>query len=317
MDVAISFGSYLQVYDKDYNNIARIPKTGYLPGSGTIRNPHATDIDGDGLNELIIDRGDGTGTVSVIETDGIAKFGGSRAGELGYSMYRQGVSEYVSIIVLKDEQPARNSIYIGYNPNLSVHIENLQDELMDITFRTNASGAWQDIVKYTGVSDGNYSIVPIDMYEPETTYWWSVNVTDRMNTWNNHTYKFTTAPGQPQAPEVSNPIPPDESIGILTSLSNLTFDITDYQGDLMNYTVETSPNVGSGSNNGVSNGTYSIPVTGPLEYDTDYTWYVNCTDGIYNRRVVFAFRTATSEPVLLSEIPEDEATKVNINPTLH
>ena len=315
MDIAVSFGSYFQVYDSNFNNIARIPKTGYLPGSGTSLYPHSTDLDGDGLNELIIDRGDGT--VNVIETDGIAKFGGSRAGELGYSSYRQSVSEYVSILDLKNEHPPRDSSNVTFNPKLSVYVADWQDEHMDITFRTNASGTWQNIGKYTNVLDGIYNISSTNMYNPSATYWWSVNTTDKKNTWTNMTYRFTTAGGTPVAPMVTNPIPAQGAEAVSISLANLQFTLTDYQGNTMRYTVQTSPNIGTGSGTDVLNGTYMVPVNGPLSYNTVYRWFVNVTDGTYWKNETFNFKTQTTEPVLSFEFPPNGATKVTLNPPLH
>ncbi|MFO7903754.1 MAG: hypothetical protein R6U98_13915, partial [Pirellulaceae bacterium] len=60
-------------------------------------------------------------------------------------------------------------------------------------------------------------------------------------------------------------------------LSNLSFTLTDFQGDSMNYSVETVPDIGFDSRNEVSNGTFSVSVSG-LQYDTVYTWFVNVTD---------------------------------------
>ena len=58
----------------------------------------------------------------------------------------------------------------------------------------------------------------------------------------------------------------------------------------MDYTVETSPDIGSGSDTGVGDGTYTIPITG-LVFDTDYTWYVNVTDGEHWMYKEFHFKT--------------------------
>ena len=65
-------------------------------------------------------------------------------------------------------------------------------ETMDIMFRTNASGSWQTIQTYNGVTDGVYTATPTIMNNGNTLYYWSVNATDEKNTWTNMTYKFTT-----------------------------------------------------------------------------------------------------------------------------
>jgi hypothetical protein len=62
----------------------------------------------------------------------------------------------------------------------------------------------------------------------------------------------------------------------------------------MNYTVTTSPDIGSGSENGVPNGTYSVPVSG-LGYETTYQWDISVTDGdkVINKSYSF---TTEKEP---------------------
>ena len=71
----------------------------------------------------------------------------------------------------------------------------------------------------------------------------------------------------------------------------------------MNYTIETHPDIGSTSGNNVGNGTYSLTISGIMNYNTEYTWYVNVTDGNYWTKKEFNFITASSEPVLNNEIP--------------
>jgi len=93
---------------------------------------------------------------------------------------------------------------------------------------------------------------------------------------------------------VSNPSPQDGEKYIPVSLSHLSFHLKDLQGDFMDYTVETVPDIGSGSGSGVGDGTYSIPISG-LEHSTVYTWYVNVTDGAYWKHKIFNFQT---EPVI-------------------
>jgi len=69
----------------------------------------------------------------------------------------------------------------------------------------------------------------------------------------------------------------------------------------MDYSVETSPDIGSDSGSGVGDGVYTVDISG-LEYVTEYTWYVNVTDGTYWKHKVFGFRT---EPMMVFD-PFDE-----------
>jgi hypothetical protein len=314
IDLVVAMGSYLRVYDNDYNIVARIPETGYLPGSGSIIHPVAADVDNDGFNEIVLART--SGEIVVIDTVAPANYGGSRAGEKGYSICRQGVAEYVSILALKNEQPRKGATGVMYNPNLNVNVFNLQGEMMNILFKTNVSGTWETIGDYTNVCDGTYSMITTNMYDPLTRYWWSVNATDRKNTWANMTYSFTTGDFIPIAPVISNISPPDQSVGVPISLYSIGFDLLDHQGDMMDYNIVTNPDVGDDSAFGVINGSYNVLIDALLEYNTTYVWYLNITDGKYWKNNTYSFTTETSEPALLNEKPESNAILININPLL-
>jgi uncharacterized repeat protein (TIGR02543 family) len=79
-------------------------------------------------------------------------------------------------------------------------------------------------------------------------------------------------------PSITAPQPTGGAVNVPLSTSLLNFTITDFNGDLMDYYVSTMPDVGSGSAVGVSDGTYSVAVSG-LSYGQTYTWWVNVTDG--------------------------------------
>jgi len=96
--------------------------------------------------------------------------------------------------VVKNEMPFDGAMSQALNPTLSVYIYSYQDNLMDITFRTNASTeVWHDIKSEFNVQDGTYTAITTDMDSSGTTYWWSVNTTDiGTGMWTNKTYSFTT-----------------------------------------------------------------------------------------------------------------------------
>lgn len=98
----------------------------------------------------------------------------------------------------------------------------------------------------------------------------------------------------PQMPMVLAPSPVDKAANVPLSLSELSFNLTDPQGDPMNYVVSTSPSIGSGSGTAVSNGRYTIPVSN-LQYSTTYKWHVNVTDGTHWTNMTYTFTTLPSE----------------------
>jgi hypothetical protein len=134
-------------------------------------------------------------------------------------------------------------------------------------------------------TDGIYSI-PVNGLQDLTTYTWHITVTDGKDT-AEKTVTFTT---EPVAPIISTPSPADGERHVPTELQQLQFTLQDFQGDTMDYTVETSPTIGSGSGTNVHNGTYTVAVSGLLNFTT-YRWYVNATDGTHWTRKTFAFET--------------------------
>ena len=165
---------------------------------------------------------------------------------------------------------------------LSFQISDPDEELMSYSVTTSP-----DIGSGTGIlkPDGTYS-VPVSGLQDLTEYSWFVEVDDGFDTTSGQ-YKFTT---EANAPIVSDPDPKDGSRHISIELDSLSFYLKDYQGDPIDYTVETVPNIGSGSGYNVGEGTYSISVSG-LDYDTEYLWFVNTTDGQHEANKIFRFKT--------------------------
>jgi len=132
--------------------------------------------------------------------------------------------------------------------------------------------------------DGTYSI-PISGLEGSEEYTWNVKVTDGQKTVES-SFSFET---EPVAPIVCDPNPKNGERYVPVDLYQLSFHLKDPQGDLMDYTVETSPDIGTGSNTGVGDGIYSISIDG-LDYSQEYKWYVNVTDGENWKHMVYCFQ---------------------------
>ncbi len=96
----------------------------------------------------------------------------------------------------------------------------------------------------TLVPNGTY-IIPIHGLQPSTHYSWQLYLYagEPTGTPLAPTYTFTTAP---LAPDIGNPLPKHNAQYVPISQSNVSFDLKDFQGDLMNWTVETQPDIGSG-----------------------------------------------------------------------
>jgi len=94
---------------------------------------------------------------------------------------------------------------------LSVLCNDSNGEVMNITFRTNASGSWETLNQTTsGFSNSTqyaYNTSVFDSYN--TLYYWSANLTDGED-WTNQSYSFTTE----AAPTVIPQYPANESEGV-------------------------------------------------------------------------------------------------------
>lgn len=93
-----------------------------------------------------------------------------------------------------------------------------------------------------------------------------------------------------RAPVISNENPSNWAYDVSTSLSKLSFRIEDADGDRMDYTVTTEPDIGSDSGKNKKNGIYSVSVSG-LEPDKLYIWTVEVDDGKDKVKKDFTFFT--------------------------
>lgn len=78
-------------------------------------------------------------------------------------------------------------------------------------------------------------------------------------------------------PTFGTPNPTNGSTDVSHSLSSWTIPIADPEGDSINWSIDTSPDIGNASETSESNGTKSCTLSG-LSYSTTYTVFVNATD---------------------------------------
>jgi hypothetical protein len=214
---------------------------------------------------------------------------GTIYGFVGYALFAAVTAQYI-----ERYPPNHAPIIIGTQPvnleqNVPVSLSELQfsiedpdGDLMSYSVTTTPDiGSGNGKLK----TAGTYT-VPVHDLQEITQYSWTLTVSDNELA----TEQTSTFITQAISPVVSNPLPADGERHVSTDLQTLQFTLKDYQGDMMDYTVATSPFIGSGSGTDVHNGTYSIPVSGLLNFTT-YHWYVNATDGTHWTRKIFAFQT--------------------------
>ncbi|MCK4995593.1 MAG: PKD domain-containing protein [Thermoplasmatales archaeon] len=214
---------------------------------------------------------------------------------------------------------------IIYNPNpangttdvpltlseLSVTIEDPEGDSMDWTITTSP-----DIGSSSGTGEGNGTkTCSVSGLEYETTYTWTVTATDPSGSGNTTSVSFTFTTISNNPPVISNPNPSNGATDVSTTISELSVTIEDPEGDTIDWTITTSPNIGSDSGTGESNGTKTCSVSG-LQYDTTYTWYVTATDPDGSGETTtetYTFTTvANNPPVISNPDPEEGATEIPI-----
>ncbi|MBE3137337.1 MAG: DUF2341 domain-containing protein [Thermoplasmata archaeon] len=210
-------------------------------------------------------------------------------GFIGYALLTSTTAEYVEHYppnrapTISDVLPADGEQNIPLSlSELQFRIQDADGDLMSYTVTTepdigSASGNLKPFGVYT---------VPVSGLVDLTKYTWHIQVTDGKDT-TEETMTFTT---EAIAPIISNPLPADGERDVPMDIPQLQFTLKDYQGDTMEYTIQTSPNIGSDHKVGVHDGTYTVPVSG-LTYGATYLWYVNVTDGTHWTRKIFSFET--------------------------
>ena len=209
--------------------------------------------------------------------------------------------------VISNEIPATGVENISFNPTLSVEITDFDNDVLNISIWTNASGIWSKIGGNIELHNTTFSCNGSSMTEYETLYYWSANCSDSYD-WINETYNFTTK--QNRVPIITIESPTNQSTNISISLSQLSVNISDFEGDSFNWSIETAPNVGNITNFYHQNGTKNCSISN-LQYNTTYNWYVNVSDdgnqNLVKKRYVFSTEYAPNyAPVFSGENPANE-----------
>jgi len=90
--------------------------------------------------------------------------------------------------------------------------------------------------------------------------------------------------------QINNENPINCSIDASLELSNLSVDIFSFNENNLNWTIETCPDIGKSSGFNDTQGTKICNISN-LTYSTNYTWYVNVTDGLDIKNTYYLFRS--------------------------
>jgi len=192
---------------------------------------------------------------------------------------------------LSSESPVdgSNEVPIGYT-KFKIKAFDIENDLMNITFKTNASGSWDIFGSNNSVTNGLYQQT-YQLTNYSKVYWWSVNCSDGKN-WTNKTYSFVTRPDN-YPPTISNPSPSIGAKDLEVGNIKLGIYVSDRDNNFMNITFKTNASgiwSNIGTNFSQQNGTY---------YQTyyfsksihKYYWSINCSDGKSWANNTFYFTT--------------------------
>ena len=183
-------------------------------------------------------------------------------------------------------EPDNESTDESLSLNWSISISDPDNDLFNWSIEcSNGDAAFgyndTDGIKTLFISNLNY----------DYRYYVFVNASDEYDT-NNAIYIFSTInePGANEPPIISSPSPSDDSTGVSISLNKLSILINDSDGDLFNWSITTSPDVGSSYGSNYSNGTKTCYLSA-LSYSTTYQWIVSVNDGSSWSNKTYSFKT--------------------------
>jgi hypothetical protein len=205
----------------------------------------------------------------------------------------------LSIPTQSDEQPANRSTQITLPLSaFNITIHDADGQPMNISLRTNFSGAWVTFNESNGLANGTYSFTNTSWISGlGQRVFWSVNLTDGIY-WVNRSYWFVT-----ENLDVAVIYPEDGGLG--TPQPYLTFSLSNPLGNPMNYTIY----VGNSSENttieianasGVANGTYHDLHYLATNNTQTYYWRVYVNDGILFTNETFSFSLTSGAGGMIS-----------------
>ena len=241
--------------------------------------------------------------------------------EIGNETYTVNQSMNFSSIIIADTYIVFNNT--GFNvtapSNIGITLDYIDEDIKNVANGTKVVGFYADTIGgsvWMNVS-GFSTNTAYNVYRDSVLHdSYNTNSTGVLpifsSSWSSE-YLFDVYLTGNSAPSQSNPSPSNESTGVSNSTSSVSITVNDVDGDGLDWTIETDPNVGSDSGSGEGNGVKSCSISG-LAYDTTYNWYVNLTDGNYWINNSYWFTTASNiVPSLSNPSPANGSTGVSVS----
>ena len=192
--------------------------------------------------------------------------------------------------VPSDPDPSNNSTLVSIDTDLSWTCSDPNGDSIkyDVYFGTSSPPP-----KVTNNQTDTY--YDTGMMNSTTKYYWKIVAWDIYYTSNESPiWNFYTASPSNNPPTIADPNPINGKTDVSISLSILRVTIQDLDGDAFNWTITTSPNIGSSSGTSANNGTKNCSLIVNLAYSKTYTWYVKAYDGIFWTNKSYWFTTVSN-----------------------
>jgi hypothetical protein len=172
-------------------------------------------------------------------------------------------------------------------------------------------GPWTNTSWISPSGSGSYNII-ISSLSPVKLYYFKAQLLYNSTIIEGEQKSYTTLAIANNPPTVTTPDPTNGSTGISITTALLSITIQDPEGDLFNWTITTTPNIGSNTGTAASNGTKTCTIAG-LAYLTTYTWTVKAYDGHHWTNRSYVFTTGIC-PVIDTSVNMTSPYVTSVNP---
>jgi len=220
--------------------------------------------------------------------------------------------------------PANNSAnVIKSTSTLTIYINDTDGDGINYTIETNNSNDIGSQYNWTSEEAEGLKTCSISGLQYSTTYKWWVNATDNSSdntssNWTKAMFTFTvqdktsfvaygsssfgaklntTKEPQNDTIVMRNPNPAHQQGNVLVTQATWNITIKDPEGDTFNWSIEVS-NGDSNNSNDDTNGSKFVELTTPLNYNTEYTVWVNGTDSGNGTSVNNTYNFTTEPPMV-------------------
>jgi len=112
-------------------------------------------------------------------------------------------NDYIKTKINQSDMPYNDTLIL-ITPQIRFKIsDGDEDDKLNITVKSNSSGSWEVVKEWVNVSEGWFICSDSNMNEYNTTYYYTINVTDSYSNNVLYDYSFITTPTEPAIPPIT------------------------------------------------------------------------------------------------------------------